>query len=224
LVSDNKQDTIQLLRDFIGHGQYGDQQRLPPERDLTVKLGVSRPLLRKALAVLESEGLVWRHVGRGTFVGPRPSNRTKDNFIVVDFTNPAEIMEARLVLEPKIAAIAALRASPDDIVRMENALEQSLLALTPVDFETWDGILHAAIIKSAGNTLLISFSDVLTSLRHDKIWGQLKEASWSRKRQDLYCRQHRMLIEAISERNAVKAQKTMQKHLEDVQRNMLGSL
>lgn len=224
MVLGNKQDAIKLLRDFIKTGQYEDQERLPPERDLVEKLGVSRAFLRKSLAVLESEGLIWRHVGRGTFVGSRPLDRPKESFIVVDFTNPAEIMEARLVLEPKIAAIAALRARPDDIARMEKAHEKSQLVLAPTDFEIWDGVLHVAISKAAGNTLLISFYDALTSLRDDKIWGRLKEASWSQKRQHLYCRQHRNLIDAINERNAVKAKKIMQKHLEDVQRNLLGSL
>lgn len=223
MAPDKKQDAVQLLRDFIRSGQYDDQNRLPPERELTETLGVSRAVLRKALAVLESENMIWRHVGRGTFVGAKPSPKTKENFIVADFTNPAEIMEARLVFEPKIAAIAALRATPDDIARMENALEKSLPAMAPADFEVWDGMLHTAIARAAGNTLLISFFDAINSLRADKIWGRLKEASLNRKRHHLYCRQHRKLIEAINERNALKAEKTMRTHLEEVQRNLLGS-
>ena len=93
MASDKKTKPVQLLREFIQSGQYADQSRLPPERDLTLKLGISRAVLRKALSVLESENLIWRHVGRGTFVGPKPSGKTSENFIVADFTNPAEIME-----------------------------------------------------------------------------------------------------------------------------------
>ena len=128
------------------------------------------------------------------------------------------------MFEPKIAAIAALRASPDDIAQMENALEKSLSTLTPADFEIWDGVLHAAIARAAGNTLLNSFFDALNCLREDKIWGRLKEASLNRKRHNLYCRQHRKLVDDINDRNAVAAERTMRTHLEEIQRNLLGSL
>jgi len=53
-------------------GRYPAQSRLPPERELAVLLGVSRSGLREGLEILEAEGRIWRHVGKGTFVGPRP--------------------------------------------------------------------------------------------------------------------------------------------------------
>ena len=144
--------------------------------------------------------------------------------MIAEFTNPAEIMEVRLVIEPKIAAIAALRATPDDIDRMENALAKSTAALDSVTFEKWDGALHEAIAASTGNALLISFFKAVNSLREDKLWGSLKEASLNRSRQELYGRQHRNLVEAIHDRNAAKAEKVMRIHLEEVQKNLLGTI
>ena len=80
-------------------------------------------------------------------------------------------------IEPKNAAIAALKTTPDDIDRMKNVLAKSAAATDSVSFEKWDGALHEAIATSTGNSLLISFFKTLNSLRENKIWGSLKEAS-----------------------------------------------
>lgn len=62
----------QRLRDLIDNAGYRHNDRVPPERELCKTLGTTRNQLRKALAGLEAQGRVWRHVGRGTFVGARP--------------------------------------------------------------------------------------------------------------------------------------------------------
>lgn len=221
--SKNGLDPIQQLRKLLQSGRYPDQSRLPPERTLSAELGMSRAVLRKALSVLEAENLIWRHVGRGTFVGARPKAEKKDPFMIADFTNPAEIMEVRLVIEPKNAAIAALRATPDDIDRMKNALAKSAAATDSVSFEKWDGALHEAIATSTGNSLLISFFKTLNSLRENKIWGSLKEASLNREAKQTYYAQHQKLVWAIMDRKALEAEQAMRSHLEDVQKNLLGS-
>ena len=78
--------------------------RLPPERRLVETLGLNRPALRKALAVLEAEGQIWRHVGKGTFVGTRPLNDLGDVAAIARKTNPGEVMRTRVLLEPEVAA------------------------------------------------------------------------------------------------------------------------
>jgi DNA-binding FadR family transcriptional regulator len=215
------QDPVQQLRMLLQDGSYPDQSRLPPERNLSEALGISRAGLRKALAVLEAENLIWRHVGRGTFAGTRPKADKKAPLMIADFTNPSEILEARLVLEPKLAAIAALRATPDHIDQMKNALAKSQSATDSAGFELWDGALHRAVAEAAGNSLLISLFKVISSLREDKIWGRLKEASFNRRRQNAYSRQHRRFVTAIDDRNPVEAENAMRNHLEEVQGNLL---
>ena len=61
-------DTVASLRDFIKSGEYRPGDRLPSERDLIGRLAISRSALRKAFDVLEREGSIWRHVGKGTFI------------------------------------------------------------------------------------------------------------------------------------------------------------
>ncbi|MEL0252207.1 MAG: GntR family transcriptional regulator, partial [Novosphingobium sp.] len=85
------------------------EDRLPPEPKLSEELGVSRGRLRTLLKRLESEGAIWRHVGKGTFVGPRKlvdSNPVAASFSVDD------ILQARTALEPQLAALAAIHCTP----------------------------------------------------------------------------------------------------------------
>jgi DNA-binding GntR family transcriptional regulator len=71
--NDEADGALSRLQGLLADRQYPLNGRLPPERSLCRELGVNRGALRKALAVLEAEGQIWRHVGRGTFVGTRPA-------------------------------------------------------------------------------------------------------------------------------------------------------
>ena len=72
LEPSERENAIAQVKAFISAGSYAPGDRLPPERELIDQLGMSRTTLRKALEALEREGTIWRHVGKGTFVG---SNR-----------------------------------------------------------------------------------------------------------------------------------------------------
>ena len=89
----------------------GEDGRLPPERELAETLDIGRTVLRKALATLQGEGVVWRHVGKGTFMGERPIDNISDINALVLRTNPTEVMAARLAFEPEIARLAAANAT-----------------------------------------------------------------------------------------------------------------
>jgi DNA-binding FadR family transcriptional regulator len=93
---------------------YGPQDRLEPERVLAPWIGCSRETLRPALDVLEKEGVVWRHVGQGTFVGPRPAYEPIRPSVLAEMASPAEVLDARLLIEPPISVAAALHAAPSN--------------------------------------------------------------------------------------------------------------
>lgn len=71
-------DALARLRNHLAAIELPVDSRLPPERELAQALGISRADLRKALAVLEAENLIWRHVGKGTFIGSRPIDTHAD--------------------------------------------------------------------------------------------------------------------------------------------------
>ena len=218
-------DPVQALTEFLESGRFVHQNRIPPERMLAVKLGMTRTALRKALSVLEAQNRIWRHVGRGTFVGPRPTSQNGSTLsAVTSTTNPGEIMETRQVLEPKIAAIAALRSTQNDLEIMEHCLNRAESTNHFDTFEHWDGALHMAIVESTHNLLLTSLFKTVNNLRQDKLWGRLKKAAMTSTRQKSYIRQHRELVRAIRNRDPANAEKTMRIHLETVQKNLLGNI
>ena len=106
----NSAAALRHMRTLIERGRF--QGRLPPERELAVELQVGRSTLRKALEVLEAEGQIWRHVGQGTFVGRRPAPGQTGPLLNLGKVSPKELLDARLILEPAIAACAATTARP----------------------------------------------------------------------------------------------------------------
>ena len=103
-------------------------QRLPTERSLAAQFGATRHAVRKALDQLEARGKLWRHVGRGTFAGRRQVTEPGSVSAAVPFARPREIVEARQVMEPQIAALAAVRASSAQLDAIENAFRKCAAA------------------------------------------------------------------------------------------------
>jgi DNA-binding FadR family transcriptional regulator len=110
---------------LLADGRYPPQSQLPPEREPAQMLGLSRGALREGFEILEAEGGIWRHVDRGTFVGGRPVEGSTHLGLLSATTSPAEVLEIRLMFEPLIAGLAALRATPAEIEHMQHLLEKS---------------------------------------------------------------------------------------------------
>ena len=105
----DRDDAVTALRTFIATGSFRPGDRLPPERELTVMLDMSRNTLRGALDALEREGAIWRHVGKGTFVAAHGDSA--DTGSLAELTRqvtPVRLMRARLSLEPAIAREAGI--------------------------------------------------------------------------------------------------------------------
>ncbi|MFV0645405.1 MAG: FadR/GntR family transcriptional regulator, partial [Sphingomonadaceae bacterium] len=151
-------DSFQTLRSLIDRQQETGQMKLPPEPELCGILGVSRGRLRTLLKRAEAEGLIWRHVGKGTFVGQR--SLSEDTTISLS-ASAHDIFEARMVLEPQLAAYAAVHARPDDIAAMEETVEAMNRTETLVAWKRLDGKLHRQIAEAGHNMLLLLVYDTL---------------------------------------------------------------
>src|SRR5258705_12891776 len=86
---------IEKLDALLASGRFPVNSRLPPERQLTEDLELSRSALREGLEVLEARGRIWRHVGRGTFVGNRPLETPASLSVITSRTSPTEGLEVR---------------------------------------------------------------------------------------------------------------------------------
>jgi DNA-binding FadR family transcriptional regulator len=218
----NGADTaLQQLRALLSDIELDVDRRLPPERNLAAQLGVQRPGLRKALAVLESEGQIWRHVGKGTFVGSRPIAAQGDLTAIARKTNPSEVTRTRVLIEPEVAALAALNATPTHVAEMRNCLAKSRAAPTWRQYESWDNRLHRTIAEATQNYLLLALLDTLSAVRRTVTWGRLR-INRERPQPDHHSfGEHEEIVAAIEERDRDRARDAMRRHLEHVERNLL---
>ncbi len=214
---------VSELRRLIDGDDFAPSGRMPPERALAARLGVSRTVLRNALAELETEGTIWRQQGRGTFVGERQAAGLGKLPGIAKMTNPAEVMEVRRIIEPRIASLAALRASSVDISDMERYAAKGEAATDTDTFERWDGRLHRAMAAAARNSFLLAIFDIVNGVRRDELWGRLKEATLNDTRRDAYSVQHRAIVALIRDRDASGAETAMRRHLDAVERDLLSA-
>jgi len=215
---------LDKLRSLLADGGYPPGARLPPERDLCGMLGISRSGLREAFEVLESEGAVWRHVGKGTYVGARPIETSRDLATIRAMTNPADIMEVRLLVEPGIARMAALRASESEIAEMRRCVQKLVQATEAEVLERWDSKLHATIAHCVRNKLLMALFDAFNAARDETAWGQLGRKALTASRRQIYTRQHAAIVEAIAAHDADAAEHAMREHLETLRANLLSAV
>ncbi len=211
------------LRAYLARQHLPANTKLPAEREFGEILGVSRGDLRKALAVLEREGEVWRHVGKGTFVGSRPAEDLFPVAAIAEQTSPAEVMRTRILLEPVIAREAALHATPDDIHEMRKCLAGSHRARSWRHYENWDNSLHTTIAKAARNTLLFAMFNAMNTVRRAVVWGQLRPAIVRPLRNHHSFAEHESIVTAIEERDMETAMNAMSSHLISVQKHILDA-
>lgn len=216
---------MQHIRKRIADGTWSAGYRLPAERDLVDQFGIARNTLRKVMDQLEADGVITRHVGRGTFIAEAPLtpvNGAETLLQRIHGASPAEVIEVRLLIEPHVVELAATRANSRDLQQIAHCLEESEHAKTTLDFEYWDGMLHQAILGAAHNTLLTDLYEAINGVRKQPEWEVLKQRCLTPVRRARYSEQHRGIVDALRQRNAAVASAQIRQHLLEVQSAMNG--
>ncbi len=196
--------------------------RLPPERLLAEEIGVSRRAIRHALDLLEAEGRIRRHQGRGTFVCDARGGGALDlAHELAKLTNPVDTLEARMAIEPSVARFAALRATSADFDKLFEAAEASRTATDPEDYERADAAFHRRIAVASRNPLLITIFDAVLHVASDRTWRHGRETAHCINNQARYAAAHRRIAVAICERNPAQAEEAMRAHLGAVQQQLI---
>ncbi len=217
--------SLEKLRNFIAEGGYDAGQRLPAERELTERLSLTRTELRKALDVLEREGTVWRHVGKGTFLTDRNSDGATDALIDLGRKlTPFRMIRARLVFEPAIAREAAANASGDDLLAMQRAMERTRSATTWAEYEEYDDLLHLLIAKSSDNLLLVALFQQLNQVRRAVSWGNVVRETARPLPTHTSFAEHDAIAAAIAARNPEAAYEAMRDHLRSVSNRLFAEV
>ena len=198
--------------------------RLPPERKLADQLGFSRSQLRKILAKLEAEGRIWRHVGRGTFINQQSVAPAKSDIGgIAARTNPPQAMQARMIIEPEIARLAALHATPSQIDEMKRLAGKMRNAKSWAEYEDIDWRFHNLLAESSGNTLLQEIQYLLNGVRRAVVWGHLNNVPIGPRRDYHSFAEHDDLIDSIATRNRPGAAAAMQRHLNSTLSTLMDS-
>lgn len=208
---------IAVFKRLISEGTLAPGGRLPAERDLAASFGVSRNSLRQALKVLEIMGVISQRVGDGTYLNTGAEailGEPMEFLILLDGISFHELMEARLIVEPELAAQAATRASAEDIAEIGRELKAMESAVNDHDrLVEHDLLFHQAIFRAAGNRVCgLMFSVVHRSLQKlITLTSQLVEAEHT-------LILHRRILNAIRKRDADEARRRMSEHLLDARK------
>lgn len=210
------------LLDEMRSGRLQAGVKLPAERDLSVRFGTSRGSVRRVLAEFRERGWITQVVGSGTFAALAPGMLAPStiNEGQSSSTSPAELMEARLLIEPLMPALIARNATASDFARMRECIDSSEAATSIEAFEHWDGELHKAFARATHNNFFLQILELSNQVREQGEWGRLKRNSLTPARRTQYEGQHRAIVAALLDRDAAKARMLLREHLEQIQSNL----
>jgi DNA-binding FadR family transcriptional regulator len=215
-------DITENLRSRIQNGEWGAASSFPNERSLAEEFGVARGTIRNAFKVLEEEGLISRHVGRGTIVKEKASDDLLKILHTVSGASPLDILNLRLIIEPQAAATATSHASAHDIESIKDADLHASKSYDLESYQYWDNEFHRRIYVGTHNEFLINLFSVLSIIRHRAPINDIRARTFTETRRLEYCTQHHLILEALQARNAPKAAQEMRAHLMLRHRNYFG--
>jgi GntR family transcriptional regulator, transcriptional repressor for pyruvate dehydrogenase complex len=201
----------------IAQGRLRSGDRLPTEQALATTFGVSRNVVREAIAKLRSEGRVWSQQGRGAFVADttNPTVLSIDHDALQKGDAFKSLFELRGILEVHAAALAARRRSKDDLARMQEALES--MTASPYGSVQWlkkDLDFHTAIARATGNAYIVQFIGFVSEKVRDSILmagGSHASDEMARATQV----EHEKILVALRASDARAAQTAMRVHIDN---------
>jgi GntR family transcriptional regulator, transcriptional repressor for pyruvate dehydrogenase complex len=204
---------VEHVRRLIEGGGLKPGDRLPGERDLAQELGVSRPSVRSGLEALESMGVVVSRRGAGTFIADGPPDLGAEPLSLLAslhrFT-PAEMFEARLVLEVGVAGLAARHAEGEPLAAMaEEVTEMFASVEDPAAFLWHDVRFHRAVAAGCGNRVLAALMEMVAA----QFYEQRKETVERARNLRDSAEMHRRIFRAIRAHDADAARLAMTEHL-----------
>jgi len=220
------QDPVERLRAFITDSGHAKGSRLPAERQMSEALGLSRATLRRALDALEREGLIWRHVGKGTFLTDDAPVQAP-SLAAVELgrqLTPFRMMRARLAIEPAIAREAAVNASGETLQKMQAAIARAKAAESWAEYEVQDDLFHRAVAEASDNLLLLALFNQLNEVRRAVAWGSVTRESPRPSPDHSSFAEHDAIAAAISSRDAGAAYEAMRRHLGSVARRLFSEV
>ncbi len=216
-LSDASSRAIYLsLRDRILGGSFAPGTRLPTERALAERYAAARNTVRKTMNRLVDEGLVVRHVGRGSFVADAAPGPDAAMVEALENYRLSELLEARLLFEPQLAELAVARATDAELASLSGSIEAlNAAASTWVDFKEAKYALHLAIARAAKNRFVVHMFERIVASRRKAGWarpgGHLVPLPMLR---DAAVRDNEAIVDALQARDGPLARRLISDYLQ----------
>ncbi len=202
------------IQDMIIKGRVQPGTRLPPERDLAAQLGVSRATVSQAIRVLEQRGLVQMQPGSGTVVTDKARVafiESMERLFLFSNSSYEDLMAFREIIEPSMAALAAMHATCEDLAAIKECAEQTEEAFHREDIEQCaiaDADFHTALAYATSNELVIAATTGVQSLLRSAMDAQV------RAHRDLEgLRNHWSIYDAVAAHDPERARVAMEEHM-----------
>jgi GntR family transcriptional regulator, transcriptional repressor for pyruvate dehydrogenase complex len=205
---------VNHIRAMIEDGTLKPGEKIPPEREFAQKLKISRASLRTGIGYMAAMGIMKVRHGVGTFIAQGPPEIGKSSLGLLGALHGFkswQMFEARLVLESKMAALAAERGKEEHFTLLaEEVAEMYATVDDPEEYLIHDVRFHRAIAQASGNPILASLMETITSALYD---GRRKTVGLTRSLKDS-ADVHREIYRAIRSRNPAEAHRLMERHIE----------
>lgn len=209
------EQVVAFVRDQIARKRLRPGDRLPPERDLAARIGVSRPTVRMGLHALAAIGCVQSRHGSGTYIPAGPPALVPEPLSVLaalhDFTHQ-QMYDARRVFEVGAAGLAAECATPEQIATLADELASMFGSMDePRRFLVHDIDFHRTVAAASGNPIIAAVVEMVSTLYYD----QRRETAARASDRDLRdaAEAHRQIYQAIRARDIEGARRAMNDHL-----------
>ena len=208
---------VQQIEESILKGSLKPGDQLPAERELAQKFGVSRTAVREAVKALTEKGLVEAFSGRGTFITDGTQQAIKQSLdLMIKIGQPegsVQLAEVREILEPEIAALAAVRCEEQHLASMREAVAVMDQAKQDPDaFIEADLDFHLALAEAAANPMILSLLDSIVGLLREQRLRIFNVEDGPDRGQY----HHKRILEAVREHDAEKARASMRAHLKQI--------
>jgi DNA-binding FadR family transcriptional regulator len=208
------------IKQRILRGELRTGDRLPTENELAEQFGASRTAIREAMKTLAQQGLIDTRPGRGAMVINATAQATRHSLELLmrveHAGGSADLMEVREMLEPEIAALAARRATQDQVTAMQEAVQAMDASLQDADaYIAADNQFHRALAQGTQNVLMLALADSIVDLLSEQR-KQIFAVEGGTVRGQL---NHKRLLDAIRHHDPEAARQAMCAHLQQVRQD-----
>jgi GntR family transcriptional repressor for pyruvate dehydrogenase complex len=219
--------TADIYNQLVSHlikGEWSVGERIPPERELSLQLGVGRTSLREALKALEIMGMIETRLGDGTYVCHRSEFLSRPLLWAIlgsDLSDVHELVEARRLIECELVGLAAERATPEDLKEIGDQMDKMEAHLSDLRaFQEADINFHLALANAAHNRILQNALQLIRNLMYQWIGKALAKEGVAALALD----QHKQIFLAVAKRNSERARAAMAAHLDTTGRYIVEPL